>query len=412
MTMNRRDFLAAASAAAGAVGLARAAEPGTTPEWMKRVPADAKITRVTSFELEMTRPKHVGKNSYRHDHGPKAFERIVRFYTNTGVDGFGPCWSGANECAAFLGKSPLEFLDAGARAIRSPLGRYTTPVWDLLGKLAGKPVYELLGGSAGDVGVYDGSIYMIDLRPQFHAGGWESEFKRELDAGLAAGHRGFKVKIGRGKLWMLAEEGYRRDLEVLRMIRKHVGPEVLIGADANDGYNFERTRRFVQDTAELKLAFIEEMFQEDVEKYRRLKEEMNAAGVTSLVADGENKRLPQEMRTWVEAPRAVDILQGDMNLFGFEDIISEAALAAPSGGLVAPHNWGSLLGYYLQLQVGRVVPNFYRAEQDPMSSPALVAEGYTIRNGRSSVPTAPGLGLRLVDAALADTACVHFDLRA
>lgn len=41
--------------------------------------------------------------------------------------------------------------------------------------------------------------------------------------------------------------------------------------------------------------------------------------------------------------------------------------------------------------------------------PALAAEGYAIRDRRSSAPTPPGL--RPVDAALGDNACVHFDLR-
>ena len=41
--------------------------------------------------------------------------------------------------------------------------------------------------------------------------------------------------------------------------------------------------------------------------------------------------------------------------------------------MVAPHNWGSLVGYYMQLHVGRAIENFYRAEHDPLS-PALFAE--------------------------------------
>lgn len=417
--MRRREFLAAA--AAGALG--------SRLTWAADLPKDVRITRVVSFELELTRPKHIGKNSYRHDHGPLAYERIVRLYTNAGIDGFGPSWSGANECAELLGKSPMEFFDREAGKVVGPLGRYTTPVWDLAGKLLEKPVWRLLRdthepeqsdnkhGKAvtpphrrGLVAAYDGAIYMTDLRPQ-HLHDWRDEFKRELDASMARGHRAFKIKIGRGKLWMLTEDGYQRDVEVVRHIRRHVGPDIELMVDANDGYDFERTRRFIGETADCQFAFAEEMFPDDVKRYLELKAFMRERGIKTLVADGENKRRPDDMRHWVEAG-AVDILQGDMNLFGFEDILAEAALARRHGASVAPHNWGSLLGYYAQLHVGRAIDNFYRAEEDPMSSPAIAADGYRLHEGYTSVPDAPGLGIQLVDAALPEAACVHFDLKA
>ena len=67
-------------------------------------------------------------------------------------------------------------------------------------------------------------------------------------------------------------------------------------------------------------------------------------------------------------------------------------MARPRGILIAPHNWGSLLGFYLQLHVGMAVPNFYRAENDPLTTDVLIAEGYRIRDGLCSVPDAPGFG--------------------
>jgi L-alanine-DL-glutamate epimerase-like enolase superfamily enzyme len=399
--MNRREFLVTSAGVALFHRLAQAQE--THP--------DVKITRAVSFELESTRPKYIGKNSFRHDHGTKAYDRIVRFYTNVGLDGFGTCSAGANECAQFLGRNPFDFFDVQSRKTSGPLARQTAPIWDLAGKLLDKPVWQLLGGAGPrEVRVYDGSIYFTDLRPQFRTG-WQDEFRRELDMSLAAGHRGFKIKIGRGKLWMRAEEGYARDVEVVRLIRKHVGPEVMLAVDANEGYDLERTRRFLGDTADCRLAFIEQMFRDSVEQYLALKSFMHDHGWRLLIADGENKRFPKDMKAWVDAG-AVDILQGDMNQFGFEDILAEAAMGRPRGVTVAPHNWGSLFGYYMQLHVGRAIPNFFMAEQDPMSCKAVIADGFGIKDGTVTVPETPGLGLKLDDAALADVATVHFDLSA
>jgi L-alanine-DL-glutamate epimerase-like enolase superfamily enzyme len=61
--------------------------------------------------------------------------------------------------------------------------------------------------------------------------------------------------------------------------------------------------------------------------------------------------------------------------------------------------------------VGRAIRNFYRAEQDPMSSPVLIAEGYTLADGMADVPEAPGLGLRINEARFASGVKVLFDIK-
>jgi L-alanine-DL-glutamate epimerase-like enolase superfamily enzyme len=99
-----------------------------------------------------------------------------------------------------------------------------------------------------------------------------------------------------------------------------------------------------------------------------------------------------------------------MNAFGIEGILQEAAMAKPHGILISPHNWGSLVGFYLQLHIGRAVPNFYRAEHDPLASDILVTEGYKIENGVCTVPDGPGFGLA-IDEAKFGGAKVHLDLK-
>ena len=108
--------------------------------------------------------------------------------------------------------------------------------------------------------------------------------------------------------------------------------------------------------------------------------------------------------------RAIDIFQGDMNHFGFEGILTEADWCKAQGLQVAPHNWGSLVSYYMQLHVGRAITNFYRAEHDPLSTAVLTAEGYEIRNGLASVPDAPGFGLKINEEKFTTKARVNFDL--
>jgi len=159
------------------------------------------------------------------------------------------------------------------------------PLWDIAGKVLGRAVYELLGGAGPKkVPVYDGSIYFSDLLEQYSTS-WRDRFREEIDMGLAAGHRAFKVKIGRGAKWMPSAEGYARDVEVLRVIRKHAGAKILIGVDANNGYDPASTRKLLAEVGDLNLAFVEEMFPEDVEQYLSLKDFLQAHGLETLIAD-------------------------------------------------------------------------------------------------------------------------------
>ncbi len=64
----------------------------------------------------------------------------------------------------------------------------------------------------------------------------------------------------------------------------------------------------------------------------------------------------------------------------------------------------------MQLQVGRAIPNFYRAEHDPLSSDVLVADGYAIEGGVADVPDAPGTGITIDETRFASEATIRFDI--
>jgi L-alanine-DL-glutamate epimerase-like enolase superfamily enzyme len=401
--MKRREFL---KAAAGTVLL-------TPWTWAGETHRDFKITRVVGFDLVSERSKLAGKNSRRDVHGRRATDRMVRLFTNVGVEGIGNCRASQEALSQLLGKNPFDFYNGVDRRMAGPLGAGTMPLWDLVGKVLKKPVYELLSRqdgppNAGRVPVYDGSIYFSDLLPQYDHKPLD-RFKEEIDMGMAMGHRAFKVKIGRGAKWMPAKEGYARDVEVLKTIRRHAGPDILIGVDANNGYDLPKTKRLLAELPDYNFAFLEEMFPEEIDKCLELKRFISQHGWKTLVADGETQRQLDAYKPFIEA-RAIDVFQGDMNRFGFEGILTEASWCKPQGLRVAPHNWGSLIGYYMQLHVGRAITNFYRAERDPLSNPVLIADGYDLRDGYSSVPDAPGFGLKLNEGRFATDVRINFDL--
>ena len=378
--------------------------------WAKETPRDIKITRIVGFNLVSERSKLAGKNSRLDVHGRRATDRMVRLYTNVGLEGIGNCRTGKKELAQLLGKNPFEFYNSTNRRMTGPLGTGTMPLWDLIGKVLKKPVYKLLGGAGPKrVPVYDGSIYFSDLLPEYKHKPLD-RFKEEIDMGMAVGHRAFKVKIGRGAKWMQPKEGYARDVDVLKTIRQHAGPKVIIGVDANNGYDLVKTKRLMEELPDYNFAFLEEMFPEHIETYLELKRFIRRHNWKTLIADGETQSKLDAYKPFIEA-RAIDIFQGDMNRFGFEGILTEAAWCKAQGLQIAPHNWGSLVGYYMQLHVGRAITNFYRAEHDPLSTTVLIAEGYEIRNGFAGVTDAPGFGLKIDEDKFNTNVRVNFDLK-
>ena len=399
--MQRREFLRTTAAAVSLPLLPKLLRAGG-------VPADLKITRVIGFEMPGRRPKLVGKNSRLGEHGETTNDPMVRIYTNAGIDGFGWSRAGREECARLLGRNPMEFFVREERRTKSPVERGTSPLWDLIGKVLGEPIWRLLGGRGPErVPVYDGSVYFLDLLPQY-ASKWRDRVREEIDMGRERGHTVFKAKVGRGAKWMPRAEGDARDVEVVKQIAAHGGRDVGIGVDANNGYDLAGAKEFLRRAEGVELLFVEEMFEEQVEQCLEYKRFIADQGRKTLLADGETVGELDALRPFIEAG-AIEVLQGDMNRFGIEGILEEASLAEPKGLQVAPHNWGSIFGFYAQLQGGRGIGNFYRAEQDPSVSDLLIAEGFRIENGACRVPDTPGFGLKL-DEGKFERAKVRFDL--
>jgi hypothetical protein len=105
---------------------------------------DIKITRIAGFGLYSQRNKTAGKNAVKGVHGSNSRDLMIRVYTNAGVDGIGHCRADANAARQMVGKSLKEIHDAGHNKMTGTLGAGTMALWDVAGKITGKPVYELL----------------------------------------------------------------------------------------------------------------------------------------------------------------------------------------------------------------------------------------------------------------------------
>ncbi len=230
-----------------------------------------------------------------------------------------------------------------------------------------------------------GSIYFNDLLPEFQDRG-VARLVEEVESSMATGHRAFKIKVGRGHKWMEKHSGFRRDIEVVQAIRKSVGKDVKLMVDANNGFDLESSKKWLDEVND-NIYWVEEMFPENVPDDRALKSYIREKGLKTLVADGESARDLDDLVNFIDES-AIDVFQPDVRAFGMSRQAAIARRIAIKPNLkLAPHNWGSFLGLYMQLTLARGLSNILIAEQDISTSDLFDAPKRPSRSWRCRRPS-------------------------
>jgi len=115
--------------------------------------------------------------------------------------------------------------------LRRAMAGFDTAVWDLRGKQQGKPVTELIGGSAGLIRAYASSMKR-DITPAAEA----DRLKQLRDE---HGFNAFKVRAG-AEVGRNKDEWPGRTEEIIPVIRRELGNDVDLLIDANSCYTPER----------------------------------------------------------------------------------------------------------------------------------------------------------------------------
>lgn len=356
---------------------------------------NARIAHIESAPLVGKRPREAGNNSRLNIHGIDVQLQVLRLTTAEGASGFGLCFAGLEAAQALLGADVFTLLTADGH-IRDAARAFDFPLWDLLGVLRGKPVYELADqapiAEPLRVPCYDTSLYMNDLGIASDEAGAAliAEHARE---GYEKEHRAFKIKVGRGARHMALEAGTRRDVAVIKAVRAAVGTEAAIMIDANNGYNLNLAKRVLAETADCNLFWLEEAFHEDPELYEDLHAWMDKEGLSVLIADGEGWAA-EALMDWAR-DGFVDVLQYDIFSHGFGNWLDTGARLDGWGVRTAPHHYGRHLGNYVSGHLAAAVEGFAFVEWDETSTPGIDASAYRVEEGQVVIPNAPGFGLSL-----------------
>ena len=267
-------------------------------------------------------------------------------------------------------------------AIWVPLATIEFAILDMLGRIAQKPIGELIGTvKTNKISVYQANSERY-ISPELTV----EHLQRELEKTHA---KAIKFKLG-GRM-NHPETPAGRSENLIPLVRKTFGDDMVISADANGSYNVKESIRIGKIMQDYNYAFFEEPVPFDW--YEETKQVADALKIP--IAGGEQEPSMHNFR-WLLANDGLQIVQADMFYFGgMIRSMKVARMAQAMGKLHIPHVSG--IGYIYMMHFISAIPNagpYHEYKSFRLDFPfecktsSLVPE-----NGVVTVPTGPGLGI-------------------
>ena len=360
-----------------------------------------KITSIETIPIRVPlKPQFAIRSGRGGGHAVSPF-LLVKVHTDAGLIGLGeasctPRWSGEDQFTGahlihtyleplLIGEDPLAVEQITPKFRLAFAANYFTKaavemaLWDIAGKAAGKPVYELLGGKARDLVRTKWSVSGVEPEPAAEIAKWA----------VSQGFTAMKVKVG------IDPEG---DVARVRAVRAAIGPKIKLGVDANGGWTPEQAVATIERLCAFGIYFAEQpVSPEDV----------------ALMAD-----VRRRIRVPVIADESIYTLQDAMTLgrLGAADVFS--IYVGKAGGIgpakriaefAASVGVKGTLGSNLELGVGSaamvhlaMAARGITAEEFPCDiigpffyEDDIVREPLPIKPGEARANDEPGLGVEL-----------------
>ncbi|MEO6566270.1 MAG: mandelate racemase/muconate lactonizing enzyme family protein [Casimicrobiaceae bacterium] len=274
-------------------------------------------------------------------------------------------------------------------------------LWDLAGQRAQQSVAQLLGASAHAIELYANVNRGLPTRDP-------AAFAQAARGAVEAGFNAVKIapfdEIDMFGRWgdAIAPTAKRLESGLARIAaaRAAVGPDVELMVDCHWRFDEASAQRVIDACAAFKLYWIECPIPEEranLPALKRLRARTHQHGM--LLAGGEDGVGRAAFMPFLTAG-AYDVLMPDIKYVGgFAEMRAVAALAAPHGVAIAPHNPTGPVAHMASLHACAGLPQFSRLELqfnesplfDTLVTPALPAPV----QGRVAIPHRPGLGAAL-----------------
>ena len=266
-------------------------------------------------------------------------------------------------------------------------------IWDLKGKLIGKPVYELLGGPVkNDIFCYASNTLLKYKTSDY------------IDWFLELGFKAVKVFLRHGPDEGIS--GLNKNIEIVAKTREQIGPDIELAVDSWMSSNIEYAVRLSEGLKPFKIKWLEDyMLPEDMDSYSKIRQRIPG----QILATGEHW---YNIHPFSDAAGRglVDILQPDVQWVGGITASVRICHIAEAHGLTVIGHGGMNYPYGQHLAYSMpVIPWGERSEGVsppgvPLKEMVVLPGTSVIKNGKVRPSDAPGFGIEVTQQWLEERA--------
>ncbi len=270
------------------------------------------------------------------------------------------------------------------------MGGVDTALWDLRGKLEGKPVCALLGGAPRPIRAYASSMKR-DITPQ-------NEVRRMLALRDQYGFDAFKFRVG-AEYGHDADEWPGRTEEIVPAMRQALGDSVDLLVDGNSCYSPRRAIEVGHLLQDYGISHFEEPCPYwELEQTREVREALSLD-----VTGGEQDCYLPTWKHMIDM-HAVDIIQPDVcYLGGMARSLRVAKMGHAAGLPCTPHSANLSMVTLFTMHLLCAIPNpgkylefsIEGTDYYPWQEGLFVQSPYTVRGGQVQVSGEPGWGVEI-----------------
>ena len=360
----------------------------------------------------------------------------VKIGTDAGVYGVGESYYFGRTVATFveefvaptlIGLDPAN-IESISRKLTTYIGALSSGVemraksavdialWDIKGKVEGKPIYQLLGGSSKALPIYNtcaGRGYMRKSDQDSSAWGISADNDQYEDLQAFLTDAGTLAKtlqaegIGGMKIWPfdiyaekndgadISDEDLKKGLIPLQKVRDAVGEKMQLMLELHALWSPLAAKKIFEATKELNLTWIEDPIYPDLlDDYAILRSKGYAP-----IAHGETVSSLTRVNALLKNDY-IDVLTLDLGWCGgFTQGIKFTEATKKYGKSIAPHDCSGPIGLIAGAQLSTASDNAVVQETSRASLrtwyPMIVSKLPTIANGKLSLGSEPGLGTDL-----------------